>query len=111
MWEPCVDDEPPAVQCAWVEVPVDHGDPDGPTRTLAVRRIPALEPARGQLWYVDGGPGDSGTADLATVAEVHPLFPDLDLVAFDVRGVGQSGRLGCPVQEAPDSEEIGRAHV
>jgi pimeloyl-ACP methyl ester carboxylesterase len=105
MWDSCVDDVPPGVECAFVAVPIEHGDPEGPAREIAVRRVPALEPARGQLWYVDGGPGDSGTADLADVAGAHELFPDLDLVAFDVRGVGDSGRLGCPAQEASSSEE------
>jgi hypothetical protein len=96
MWLPCDVDDPPGVECASVEVPVDHAEPDGPSRPIAVRRVPARGVRKGQLWYVDGGPGDSGTADLATVADAHGLFPDLDLVAFDVRGVGESGRLGCP---------------
>lgn len=100
-WLPCAE----GAECTTVSVPVDHGVPDGPRREIAVRRLRAAGPSRGQLWYVDGGPGDSGTADLAKLAGVHRLVPDLDLVAFDPRGVGESGRLGCPTAEAKRSRD------
>jgi pimeloyl-ACP methyl ester carboxylesterase len=106
-WTPC-DLEPgdAAADCATLAVPLDADDPDGPTLDIALKRIPAaVQPARGQLWFVTGGPGDAGTDDLAHLAGFDAIAADLDVVTLDHRGVGGSTRLGCPDQEAADSPD------
>ncbi|MFH2010949.1 MAG: alpha/beta hydrolase [bacterium] len=93
------------VECALIEVPLRHAEPEGPTIELWVQRVPAsTEPKRGQIWFLQGGPGGSG-ADLGWMLDmVSEQAPSWDLLTTDHRGVGNSARLGCPVQEALGSE-------
>ncbi len=95
----------PLAECAMIEAPLRHAEPDGPTIDLWVQRLEAtVTPKRGQIWFLQGGPGASG-ADLATwLAIVAEQAPEWDLFTTDHRGVGNSARLGCPVQEATGSE-------
>src|SRR5262249_20756584 len=105
VWEPCGPSvEPASALCATDSLPLDVDLPQRGIVSIALAKIPApRQPARGQLWFVTGGPGDSGIDDLANVAGIHELVPDLDLLTFDHRGVGRSGRLGCPEAEDDDS--------
>ncbi len=103
-WIPCPELGVADAECASLEVALDRDDPAAGAQVLALARLPARSsPVRGQLWFVDGGPGDSGRYDLPALDGLRELVPDLDLVTFDHRGVGASGRLSCPAQEAPDS--------
>lgn len=110
-WEPChaedeegalpEDGDPEwtaALECGTLAVPLDHDDPDGETIDIALARVPASGgPGEriGSLVLNPGGPGESGVEMLA-----HPQFSDgireaFDLVAFDPRGVGDSGGFAC----------------
>jgi pimeloyl-ACP methyl ester carboxylesterase len=90
---------------------MEHGA-DAGNMQIAVKRVPAPhQPARGQVWFVTGGPGDSGLADLRNLSGFHDLVPDLDLVSFDHRGVGGSARLSCPDAEAADSLDGREIHA
>ena len=49
-------------RCAQLRVPVDASRPDGKTISLHVAVIPATrQPARGALFYLEGGPGGVAT--------------------------------------------------
>lgn len=91
--------------CAREEVP---GDPSGlagaPAKpvTLFVRKFPAKEEARGQVWLVAGGPGESGAAFYGMLPTLRRTFPGFDLIMPDHRGTGFSTRM-CPAEEAPGS--------
>jgi pimeloyl-ACP methyl ester carboxylesterase len=95
--EPIDWDDCGAVDCATVEVPLDHADPDGPTTSVYVVRRPATGDREGALFVNPGGPGGSG----AELAELLPfLLPDeiterFDIVGVDPRGVGGSDPLDC----------------
>lgn len=94
-WEPCAGyTEPgeglaPAAQCARIEVPVDYGDPDGPTAQLAVSRMRATGDRIGSLLINPGGPGMSGLSTVM-IGGGTPLAERFDRVGFDPRGVGAS---------------------
>ncbi len=88
-----------AFLCADLAVPVDHDEPDGPSLSLRVVRLPATarDLRLGVLVVNPGGPGVSAVAYLRAS---WPRFGDsvrerFDLVAFDTRGTGGSTPLDC----------------
>ena len=97
------------MQCATLEVPVDHDDPDGEKITLGLNRIEASgnEPL-GSLLFNPGGPGGSGIEVLKEIAAEN-LMPDsirqaYHLVGFDPRGLGESTPVDCNEFDIDDLE-------
>lgn len=88
--------------CARIAVPLDHHRPDHGQIELFVRAFPAAGRAKGQLWLVAGGPGESGASFYPFLAALRAAAPGYDLLIPDHRGTGFSTRL-CPVEEARDS--------
>ena len=88
--------------CATVSAPLDHEKMPGPQIGLFVRKFPAPERSRGQIWLVAGGPGESGASFYPMLATLRRSFPEYDLIMPDHRGTGYSGKL-CPAQEDPGS--------
>ena len=87
-------------QCATLEVPLDHDDPDGPQIEIAMTRVRATGGDRiGSLLFNPGGPGGSGIGFLTGAAALVPaeLAARFDLVSFDPRGVGTSAAIDCDV--------------
>ncbi|MFD7643749.1 alpha/beta hydrolase [Kitasatospora sp. NPDC059795] len=99
-WGACAGGAPDGRQlCAEVTVPVDYRQPDGPSLTLAISRIPAARPdqRRGVLVLIPGGPGGSGlNGPSGAVNRLPPEVRDgFDLIGFDPRGVGRSSPVSC----------------
>ena len=95
-WSKCYAKQGP-FQCGTVQVPLDYDQPNGPTISLAVVRLPATDQAHriGSLFLNPGGPGGSGV--VYTVFAGPSLYTDevrarFDLVGFDPRGVTQQHR-------------------
>lgn len=92
--------------CARVNMPLSHGKPvtEQPDTTISlfVRKFPAAGIAKGQLWLIAGGPGESGASLYSFVERFRDSFPGFDLLVPDHRGTGFSSRL-CPQEEAVDS--------
>lgn len=92
-------------ECATVALPLDHERPDGETLPIFVARHRAAGTPRAQLWVLQGGPGASAVSlEEAIEGLFAPLMPDVDIYVAEHRGVGLSSRLGCPVEEGPDSD-------
>ncbi|MCT9932092.1 alpha/beta hydrolase [Planotetraspora sp. A-T 1434] len=92
-WAQC-DGLPAGIECALVEVPLDHDRPSGKKIKIAVSRKKATDTAhyQGAMLFNPGGPGGSGLAYPA-VMEARlgsALAAQYDLVGFDPRGVGSS---------------------
>ena len=87
-----------AARCAQLRVPVDASRPEGRTISLHVAVIPATrQPARGALFYLEGGPGGVATDAAVKVDEVFANVSEYrDLVLVDQRGTGRSHALVCP---------------
>ena len=108
-FKPCADTASDAALagslCALEQVPGDPsglaGGPAAPV-SLFVRKFPAQGAARGQVWLVAGGPGESGASFYGMLPTLRRAFPGFDLVMPDHRGTGFSTRI-CPAEEAVDS--------
>jgi len=105
-FSPCADTAVPGSLCAVKGV---YGAYDerglpaaGDNLELFVRKIPAEGKARGTVWLVAGGPGESGAAFYGLLPTLRRSFPGFDLLLPDHRGTGNSTRL-CPAEEAEDS--------
>jgi pimeloyl-ACP methyl ester carboxylesterase len=83
-WGPCDD----GLECAEVTVPVDYGQPTGPTLALSVQRAPASGQRVGALFVNPGGPGGA-TADF--VPSLKDSLPPSVTAAFDLVGVEWRG--------------------
>ncbi|HYJ13767.1 MAG TPA: alpha/beta hydrolase [Thermomicrobiales bacterium] len=98
-WSPCATAELPTRECGEFDVPLDYDEPDGPTISLAVARVPATnqEARIGTLFLNPGGPGGSGV--LALPMQYLALQPAVqerfDVFGFDPRGAGNSAPVRC----------------
>ncbi|WP_107499931.1 alpha/beta hydrolase [Streptomyces sp. fd1-xmd] len=92
-WTGCATPRYPTLQCASLEVPLDHDRPAGRTITLALTRVPhTAKTSQGPLLVNPGGPGGSGRALAGFVASALPkdVAAQYDVIGFDPRGVGKS---------------------
>ncbi|WP_437313903.1 alpha/beta fold hydrolase [Sorangium sp. So ce385] len=107
-WAPCslvTDGDAKDAECAHIPVPLHWDQPEGKTITFFVKRkLAATQPSRGQLWLLNGGPGNSGVDFEPLVPFLASVDPTLDLYIPDHRGTGRSSRLGCADGETPESE-------
>jgi pimeloyl-ACP methyl ester carboxylesterase len=94
----CVGDLPAdiPVDCAAHEVPRKHDQPAGAKLSLYVHHVPALEQRKGQVWLLNGGPGQSGLGWLgAWLVAARTALPGYDFYIPDHRGTGLSTPLQC----------------
>lgn len=79
-------------ECAGLDVPVDHGDPSGPTLRISVARVPATGHRTGALFVNPGGPGATASDFAVTMASLLPssVTDRFDVVGVDPRGLGAS---------------------
>lgn len=105
-WEDCLFDSSRVLaetgECAEVKVPVNWDDPDGGTIEVFVKRLG--DGGGQQIWLLAGGPGSAGDGYEAMARLLFESDPSLNIYLLDHRGTGRSSRLGCPVQEAEDSD-------
>lgn len=99
----------PGLQCATYEVPLDYRVADGPTLSLALRRMPAGARAKGVLFFNPGGPGGTGSLQFP---QWYGLFPEavrqsFDIVSWDPRGIGESTRAQCFANGAEEGAVLG----
>ncbi|MEO3972640.1 alpha/beta hydrolase [Streptomyces sp. CAU 1734] len=99
-WRPCAAGTGAGSrECAELSVPVDYRDPRGERLTVAVTRLVSDRPAarRGTLLLIPGGPGNSGTAEVARKGPAlrAELGGAYDIVGLDPRGTGGSTGAAC----------------
>ncbi|HEV8549708.1 MAG TPA: hypothetical protein VGQ57_11785, partial [Polyangiaceae bacterium] len=80
--------------CAVTEVPLRWDEPSGRRIELLVARYPSATPGGGQLWLLDGGPGNTGaTYMLPAILRLYTSL-GLDVYVPQHRGTGHSTPLG-----------------
>jgi pimeloyl-ACP methyl ester carboxylesterase len=92
------------VLCATVDVPLDWSGAVPGRVPLSVEELPAKGTPRGVMMLLAGGPGQASAIafDLPTLGPTwQSIFPGYTLVAFDPRGTGNSGFLGCSFGSDP----------
>ncbi len=84
--------------CVALDVPIDHRADGGDTIKIEYAIHFATQQSKGVLFYVVGGPGESGVVAADPWLQFYDkkLKENVDIVFFDQRGVGQSGGLACP---------------
>ena len=108
---PCSDTAAPGSLCSGLNVP-GHYDAQGravgeaDAMHVFVRKfaadVPAGKPAKGTLWLVAGGPGESGASFYSLLPALRRSFPGFEFLIPDHRGTGHSSRL-CKVEESEQS--------
>jgi len=89
----CLDD---SAQCRTFSVPLNYDEPLGRHIDIsAFRYLGSAENKKGQIWFLEGGPGGSGRLLSRAMLRVAMYYPDFDFYSLDHRGVGLSTRLGC----------------
>ena len=108
---PCSDTAAPGSLCSGLNVP---GSYDAQGRAVGeadamhvfVRKfaadVPAGKPAKGTVWLVAGGPGESGASFYSLLPTLRRSFPGFEFLIPDHRGTGHSSRL-CKVEESEQS--------
>lgn len=100
-WRSCED----TLQCADILVPMDSDNPGGTTISLRLTRKKATRtPHLGVLFMNPGGPGDPG---VRMVRGSWPGLSQYDLVAWDVRGTGNSTPVSCREEGVGDDATRG----
>lgn len=108
-WQPCgleAGEADRSAECARVPMPRFHDRDSDATIEIAVKRVVRGPDAAGsvrQLWFLNGGPGDSGVEAIGRLAAIFEHLP-LDIYTLDHRGVGGSELLECPDQMEASSE-------
>jgi pimeloyl-ACP methyl ester carboxylesterase len=83
-------------ECATATVPAVWSDPKGDTIDVFVKRYPAAQqPAKGQLWLLNGGPGAPGSVLDPLAFFLARVLPELDFYMPDHRGTGKSAFATC----------------
>jgi pimeloyl-ACP methyl ester carboxylesterase len=97
-YTPCA---PAPFRCGRLAAPLDRGGAVAGTVTLQIRRLAAGgAPARTAVVALAGGPGQPAIpAAQDFVQLLAPALAGRDLIVFDQRGTGLSGRLRCPALE------------
>ncbi|KKO62235.1 Alpha/beta hydrolase family protein [Janthinobacterium sp. KBS0711] len=108
---PCSDTAAPGSLCSGLTVPGRYDEQgraigDADAMHVFVRKfaadVPAGKPAKGTLWLVAGGPGESGAAFYSLLPTLRRSFPGFEFLIPDHRGTGHSSRL-CKAEESEQS--------
>ncbi len=94
-YAPC---EPAGFQCGQLAVPLDRTGAVPGTVTLSVKRVVATSnPTATAVVALAGGPGQAAIPVSTEFAAIlGPALATRDLLVYDQRGTGSSGRLSCP---------------
>lgn len=93
-------------QCAVIDVPMNHAEPDGPRIELTVSRIAAQGERRGVLFTNPGGPGVDALDFWAQRVATMPadIATHYDLYAVQPRGLRWATPLSCAAQTTEDDQ-------
>lgn len=95
-WQACPDYYGANTECATLHVPLAYGDPSRGTIASTVFRVLGTSATKkGQIWFLEGGPGDANVIFANFFRSMSANHPDWDFYSIDHRGVGNSTKLTC----------------
>lgn len=86
------------VRCVTIAVPLDYDAPNGAQIAVTAAIVPATtaRPAGDPLIVLAGGPGQAATGMAPWLdSAFKPARQTRDIILFDIRGTGLSGRIDC----------------
>lgn len=90
-------------ECGTMAVPADWNDPQSGTIEVFVKRYPAaVQPATGQLWMLEGGPGFPSATMEHTAFLLASQNLTLDIYLPDHRATGRSTFADCKASNGAD---------
>ncbi|TMP41124.1 alpha/beta hydrolase [Pseudoalteromonas citrea] len=98
-------------QCSLAEVPLDWDAPNGKKIDVLVSKYPAKSGnSQGQIWFLQGGPGASGSFYVDEYeTHLNHFTQDYDLYVLEHRGVGWSTHLTCSNPPLADYADYAQA--
>jgi len=88
-------------QCTTIKQPLDHDKPHGEQiDILLMRALGKSEKKQGQIWFLNGGPGDSLDTFSYLMDKWSKTHPEYDYYAMEHRGTGISAYLSCESEAA-----------
>ena len=90
-------------ECAFVPIPFDYEDPESEDVEVFVFRTSGGFQSKGQIWFLQGGPGGSGSDFASLFEQLVQIYPGWDFYSLDHRGVGNTARLSCPQETQLES--------
>lgn len=98
VWQDCPHYMPDVAQCGYAQLPLDYSGAAAGELPIFFYRINGQAPVeqkKGQIWFLQGGPGGSGVNFVFLFEAWAQKHPEWDYYSLDHRGVGYSARLGC----------------
>lgn len=94
--------------CTTLRVPLDYEKPNGVMIDYFVKRVTSdLQNSNGQVWLINGGPGNSGVEMECMLSEAIGLTQGLvDYIIPDHRGTGRSSALFCNFEEKTTNSSV-----
>ena len=104
-YAPC---QPAGYQCGTLSVPLDRSGAVPGTVTLSATRVVATSnPTKTAVVGLAGGPGQAAIPNAQSFARIASAgLATRDLLVFDQRGTGASGRLRCAAFERPSISTV-----
>lgn len=98
LWKDCPAYMPDVAQCGYAALPLDYSGASGGELSVFFYRVEGQaekSDKKGQIWFLQGGPGGSGVDFVFLFEAWAQKHPEWDFYSLDHRGVGNTARLGC----------------
>ena len=96
-WGACPDYLGKDTECALIDVPLKYPVlfPRKNIQEMVYRVKGTSDNKKGQIWFLQGGPGDTNAVFANLFRAMKTQHPDWDFYSIEHRGVGESTRLTC----------------
>jgi len=109
-WGECpnfLDPDKKGAECTTIDMPLNHIEDDGQKVPIFVYRVRGkAAQKKGQIWFLQGGPGDTNAVFAQLFFLITDRFPEWDFYSPEHRGVGLSANLNCNDQPLQDTDYL-----